>query len=244
MTSAGRSACSCIGHGASTNSDERQAQCRKLSKNNELESTLERRGRAEPIRRKRYIGIFDAFMHNQAALRNYISRFMISSNEIDDVSQETFLRAYRAEQRKPIEEPKAFLFRIAKNMILSEFTKKSRKMLDYVHEFEEIHMQWASENLEDNIMVQQKLGVYCDAIATLPPKCRQVVLMKKVYGMSCKEIARRLGVSVSAVENQLLKGGKRCEAFMAKHYPNTDTETENARGPVKSQSPRDKRRNS
>lgn len=43
--------------------------------------------------------------------------------------------------------------------------------------------------------------------------------MKKAYGMSYKEIARRMDVSVSTVEKHLIKGGKRCDAVLAERYP-------------------------
>lgn len=167
--------------------------------------------------------IAEAYLQNQAMLRGYISRFLVSSHEIDDVSQETFLRAYNAEQKKTIEEPKAFLFRIAKNLMLSEFKKTSRKITDYIEDAE--HEEFLDErvNLVDSIMAQQKLGIYCEAVATLPPKRRRVVLMKKVYGMSHKEIARRMGTTVSAVEKHLLIGGKQCLAVMAERYPDMDS---------------------
>ena len=143
---------------------------------------------------------------------------MVSAHEIDDVSQEAFLRAYKAEQKTPIDQPKAFLFRVAKNMMLSEFSNKSRKMIDYVEDFEQAQQAHASASLEDEVVASQKIGLYCEAIAALPPRCRQVILMKKVYGMSHKEIARRMGVTVSAVEKHLIKGGKKCAATMAQRY--------------------------
>lgn len=164
-------------------------------------------------------GILQTFLQHQDSLRNYISRFMVSAHEIDDVSQETFLRAYKAEQKTTIEQPKAFLFRVAKNMMLSEFSSKSRKMIDYVADFEQAQLQGSTPSLEDHVVAGQKIGVYCEAIASLPPRCRQVILMKKVYGMSHKEIARRMEVSVSAVEKHLVKGGKKCAQYMAERYP-------------------------
>jgi RNA polymerase sigma-70 factor (ECF subfamily) len=167
-------------------------------------------------------GILQAFLQHQSALRSYISRFMVSAHEIDDVSQETFLRAYKAEQKNTIEQPKAFLFRVAKNMMLSEFSNKSRKMIDYVEDFEQSQLPEAMPSLEDDMVARQKIGLYCEAIASLPPRCRQVTLMKKVYGMSHKEIARRLDISVSAVEKQLAKGGKQCAAILAERYQDVD----------------------
>lgn len=163
-------------------------------------------------------GIIEAFFNNQASLRSFISRYMVSSDEIEDVSQETFLRAYQAEQGKEISEPKAYLFRVAKNLMLSEFSKKSRKITDYIEDFEDSEVLLEGENLESNVMAQQKLGIYCEAVASLPPQCRRVVLMKKVYGMPHKEIAKRLNLSVSTVEKHLAKGVRDCSATMTLRY--------------------------
>ena len=69
--------------------------------------------------------VLQAFQKHQAALRRFISRFVQRTQDIDDVAQEAFLRAYRAEKGKPIEQPKSFLFRIAHNVAITELTKKS-----------------------------------------------------------------------------------------------------------------------
>ena len=131
---------------------------------------------------------------------------MFSVNDIDDVSQETFLRAYNAEKKGPIHQPKAFLFRVAKNLMLSELSKKSRKLTDYIEDYEYTEVLASEQTLETNMMAQQKLGIYCEAVASLPEKCRRVVLLKKVYGLSHKEIAEKMGIKISTVEKHLTKG--------------------------------------
>jgi RNA polymerase sigma-70 factor (ECF subfamily) len=163
--------------------------------------------------------IIDVYLENQGILRSYISRFLVSSHEIDDVSQETFLRAYNAEKTTAIREPKAFLFRVAKNLMLSEFKKKSYKATDYLNEDDHSEVLDSGLRLEDDVIAQQKLGIYCEVLASLPPRRRKVMLMKKVYGMSHKEIAARMGVTVSAVEKHLRLGGRKCITLMAKRYP-------------------------
>jgi RNA polymerase sigma-70 factor (ECF subfamily) len=46
----------------------------------------------------------------------------------------------------------------------------------------------------------------CESIATLPDKCRQAVVMRKVYGLSTKDIAQRMNISVGTVSNYITKG--------------------------------------
>ena len=65
-------------------------------------------------------------------------------------------------------------------------------------------------------MAQQKLGFHCAAVAALPPKCRKVYLLRKVYGMSYKDIAATLQISDSTVEAHISKGYARCDQYIAK----------------------------
>jgi RNA polymerase sigma-70 factor (ECF subfamily) len=78
--------------------------------------------------------VLEAFLANQIPLRRFIPRYMLSMHDIDDVSQEAFLRAYNAERKGPVHQPKAFLFRIVKNLLISEFSRKSRKITDYIED--------------------------------------------------------------------------------------------------------------
>lgn len=182
-------------------------------------------GAGKTVRKRQAAGILGAFLANQVSLRGFISRFMVSTDEIDDVSQEAFLRAYKAEQKTPIDQPKAYLFRVAKNILHNEFTNKTRKVTDYVDDIDTLEFQAETETLEDNIIAQQRLGIYCEAIASLPEQCRRVMLMKKVYGLSTKEVARRLGISTSTVEKHMTKGLKDTHAVLAERYRDVDKGT-------------------
>jgi RNA polymerase sigma factor (sigma-70 family) len=173
---------------------------------------------------KSRFAILTEFNKSQLSLRSFISRYVISPQDIDDVSQETFLRAYKAEQEKKIEHPKAFLFRIAKNLMLSEFSSKARKITDYIEDYDNSEELLNTDHLESNVMAQQKLGIYCEAVASLPTQCRRVVIMKKVYGMQNKEIARRLELSVSTVEKHLTKGIRRLNSTITSRYGEQDTQ--------------------
>ena len=179
---------------------------------------------AEPGVKAGQSGVLAAFLANQVSLRGFISRFMITAHEIDDVSQETFLRAYKAEMTTAVDQPKAYLFRTAKNLMLNEFGKKARKVTDYIEDVGSFDGLQDSESLEDNVMAQQRLGIYCEAMASLPEQCRRVMLMKKVYGLPTKEVARRLGISISTVEKHMTKGLKDCNAVLTERYSEVNTE--------------------
>jgi len=165
--------------------------------------------------------IHEAYARHQAALKRFISRFLPNSYDIEDVSQETFLRAFTAEKEREIEQPKSFLFRIAKHVALTQLTQKSRQITDYLEDFDESEVLLTEDTLEDELMARETLGIHCEAVAGLPPQCRRVYLMRKVYGMSHKEIAGQLGIAVSTVEKHLMKGVEQCDRYVLERMNNT-----------------------
>lgn len=158
--------------------------------------------------------ILDAYARHQAALKRFISRFLPNTHDIEDVSQETFLRAFTVEKSRVIEQPKSFLFRIAKHVALTQLTRKSRQITDYLEDFDDSEVLLIEDTVEDEVIARETLGIHCEAVAGLPPQCRRVYLMRKVYGMSHKEIAGKLGIAVSTVEKHLIKGVEQCDRYV------------------------------
>ncbi len=163
--------------------------------------------------------VSSAFVQYNAFLKKFLSRFFTERQDIEDVAQEAYLRAYVAEQKKDISQPKAYLFRIARNIALAELTKKSRRITRYVEDLDDssvvIEYETADKcTVEAEVEAQESLGLYCDAVAALPEKCRQVFLLRKVHGLGHKEIGARLSLSVSSVEKYLRRGVLTCRALV------------------------------
>ena len=155
-----------------------------------------------------------AFLENHAFLERFLARFFSNQQDIEDVAQEAYLRAYVAEQQKEIEQPKAYLFRIARNLALTKLTRKSKKITDYLEESGVSVVIECGAAADSEVEAQESLGLYCEAVAALPEKCRQVFLLRKVHGLAHKEIAERMSLSVSSVEKYLLRGILECKAFV------------------------------
>jgi RNA polymerase sigma-70 factor (ECF subfamily) len=167
----------------------------------------------EPVRRP-LSAVSTAFVANSDFLKRFLSRYFANQQDIEDVAQEAYLRAYVAEQQKEIEQPKAYLFRIAKNLALTKLTRKSNKITDYIEESGESVVIECGAAADVEVEALETLGLYCEAVAALPEKCRQVFLLRKVHGLAHKEIAKRMLLSVSSVEKYLLRGILECNSFV------------------------------
>ena len=124
-----------------------------------------------PIGKNNSTPVLLAFQKHQAALRRFISRFVQRTQDIDDVAQEAFLRAYHAEKGRPIEQPKSFLFRIAHNVAITELTKKSTQIIDYIADIDESAVVWLEPSAEEQVSAEQLIGIHSEAVAHWIERC-------------------------------------------------------------------------
>lgn len=159
--------------------------------------------------------IFRVFRNNENAIRKFLWRYISNRHEIEDITQETILRALQAEQSREIREPRAFLFGIAKNIVRKELHRKSQNLIDFIEDIDsETHFSYETD-AEGMVDTRRRLMVFWEAVTTLPPQCQRVFVLKKVYGYSHKEIANRLNISVSTVEKHAAMGLRRCSDYVA-----------------------------
>ena len=162
--------------------------------------------------------ISDAFLENASFLRRYVRQFVPSFHEAEDIAQEAYVRAFVAERKTHIKQPKAFLFRVARNVALTRLKKKSRQRHQCIDELPESETGMIDAAADDHVAAQELLDTYSEAVIALPPKCRDVFLLRKVYGYKHKEISQKLGMSVSSVEKYVRRGILACQDHLAARY--------------------------
>jgi RNA polymerase sigma-70 factor (ECF subfamily) len=171
--------------------------------------------------------ILEAYLENEAALKRFLRRFVKSREAADDLAQEAFLRAFAAESGQEIVSPKAFLFKVARNLALNEIAKQSSMTTEPLGDFEGQDVLQDSNQVavDDAVDGRERIRVLARAIAALPPQCAKVFILRKMQGLSQKEIAARLNISVRTVENHVALGLVRCKAFMRAHGCASDQES-------------------
>ena len=70
--------------------------------------------------------------------------------------------------------------------------------------------------IPESLAHAEEFQILIRAIESLPERCRQVVTLRKIYGLSQKEVAERLGVSEHTVEAQVGVGVRRCAEYLAR----------------------------
>lgn len=158
---------------------------------------------------------------HESSLRSYLHGSFPTVRDIDDVVQESFLRVWKARAAHPIDSAKAFLFIVARRLALDIIRRDGRSVIDSSGDLASMHVYEdrpvASEILGQN----EKVQLLVQAIDSLPPRCREIVILRKIKLIPQREVAMRLGISEKAVENMLSRGLMRCRRFLIRRGLNS-----------------------
>jgi RNA polymerase sigma-70 factor (ECF subfamily) len=155
-----------------------------------------------------------------AGVRKQIARLVsrvVHPADIEDIVQEAFVRSFEAERSQKIEHPRAFLLKTAWNLALNHVAGAERRLADSLESLPGAGRIASGENLEAQAEAHERLLLFCRAVRELPLQCRRAFLLKKVYGMSQRDIAAYLGISESTVEKHVAKGLLRCWTYLQEH---------------------------
>jgi len=134
--------------------------------------------------------------------------------DIDDIVQESYLRLIRAREAGKVGYAKAYLFTTARNFALDLFRRRGVVSIESVADVAALPVLEEAPGIPDALGRQQELTLLADAVRELPDRCRHVMTLRLLYGLSHKEIAAELRISEHTVKAQLAKGMRRCAEFL------------------------------
>ena len=162
----------------------------------------------------RHDWFLNQIFRHRAALHRYLRRFTSGAEDIEDLVQETYVRIYAIEDRDAVNSPRALLFRIAHNLAVERSRRQIARATDSVGDFEVLNVDTLEAPPDEQIDSRRRFESFCTAIDRLPPLCRRVFVLRKVYKLSHAEIAEVLGVSHSTIEKHVAKGLMRCREYL------------------------------
>ena len=149
----------------------------------------------------------------EPALRAYLSRRFPSLPDHDDLVQETYTRLLKARQSGRLTYAKAFLFTAARNVAIDMFRRRGVQRHEPISDTAPLPVLDEAPTPYEWSERQQRLEVLIEAVAALPDRCREVMMLRHIDGLRYKEIAQQLGISPETVKVHILKGVRDCTAF-------------------------------
>jgi RNA polymerase sigma factor (sigma-70 family) len=167
-----------------------------------------------PIERNAWLAK-DILVHERA-LRGYLSRFFKNVADIEDVVQETYARLLGLSDSaaEGVRNWHAFLFTSARNVALDRIRRARVVSLDTLAEMGGADVLDQTPTADEALNARQELALLLETIASLPDRCRKALTLRKLYGLSQREIANRLAITESTVEKHVAYGVRLCAERM------------------------------
>lgn len=147
-------------------------------------------------------------------LRAWLVRGFGSRLDVDDVVQEAFLRVLRAHGMGELHAPKAFLFATARNLALDQLRRHDVSRTDVLVEASLSNVLDDNASIPETVARNQEIALLTEAVQSLPERCRQVMTLRLVYGLTQRVIGEKLGISDRTVAAQLAIGTRKCTDYM------------------------------
>jgi RNA polymerase sigma-70 factor (ECF subfamily) len=143
---------------------------------------------------------------HEAALTRYLIRIWPNGSDIADLRQDIYVRVYHSAAEERPHAPKAFLFTTARNLIADRLRRGRIVSIDFTQDLESLDVLIDEVSPEQRLSARQELRRLSDALDALPTKCRDVIWLRRVEGLSQQETAQRLGMKEGTVESHLSRG--------------------------------------
>lgn len=160
--------------------------------------------------------ITEVFLACRARLARIVSR-IVPPHDIEDIVQETYVRVCQYHAERGIDQPRALLLSVARNLALDHIKRADHRRTANFQDDLELEATLAREADDESyrtVASNEEFSRFCDAVRQLPVQCRRVFVLKKVYGYSQREIAKELGLAESTVEKHIASGMQHCIRYL------------------------------
>jgi len=156
--------------------------------------------------------ISSAYRDHATLIRSFIFSKTGCYHTAEDLTQEAFIRLYRADGYDQINDIKAYLFRIANNLIVDHFRSLNgktapREMRDITDEHD---LAADAPSAEEITLHREQITNVYKAVGELSALCQRIFWLSRAHGFHNHEIASMQKVCLSTVEKNISRARRHC----------------------------------
>jgi RNA polymerase sigma factor (sigma-70 family) len=148
----------------------------------------------------------EEILSHEVSLTRYLHRVWPNMSEIPDLRQDIYVRVYENAKDSRPASPRAFLFATARNLLTDHIRRGRVVSMEATADVAAFDALVDEVSPERHVGATQELQSLSLAFDSLSDKCRRIVWMRRIEGLSQRQTAERLGLREVAVESQLARG--------------------------------------
>ena len=150
------------------------------------------------------------------AVRRFFSRRLRDGADVEDLTQEVFARLLKRAEIGDIANIEGYLFHTAANLLRERARKAARRPGDEAAEFDADLTQTDEVSSPERILLgREAYARMVEALQELPERTRTIFVLNRFEELTAAQIARRLGVSISTVEKDMMRAIAHLKARLA-----------------------------
>ena len=142
----------------------------------------------------------------EPALTQFLHRNWRRKDDIPDLRNDIYVLVYEAARRQFPEKPRQFVFTTARNLLINQYRREHVVAIEAVTDLDALGIALDVPGPEHSVIARDQLRQLQAAIDRLPPRCREVIVMRRIEGLSRPEIAQRLGISEETISAHVTDG--------------------------------------
>ena len=150
----------------------------------------------------------------ERALTHFIRRNWRQASDVTDLRQDIYERVLVGARSGLPNSARQYVFTVARNHLINCAKRGQVVSFELVADMTSIEHRFEAKSTETYLSARDELRRAQAGVDRLPPRCREVVMLRKLEGLSTRETADRLGISVHTVEKQLTQGMQALADFM------------------------------
>ncbi|AXH13115.1 RNA polymerase sigma factor [Halarcobacter bivalviorum] len=137
----------------------------------------------------------------------YVQRMIGDKEKAKDVIQEAYSRLLYVNKNSNIDNERAYLYKTSRNIVIDQSRKEKNSSVTLYEEEE--HTIPQEEQPQEQVVQSNQYEQIMKIVQGLPPKCQQAFILHVIEGYSRKEISSKMGISIAAVEKNILRASEK-----------------------------------